>query len=165
MDWLNWQCCLAGSSKTAPRILIFSMTMGADYSIELIFNETCAPQFNGHNNSFLASVWGIRHMKKHRHREIHACVLLSFSSPDSSWLFLCHEVYYSRSWDPWARFSWRFCERDKKRKEGRPRKLPGLFPDWETLDMRSMKAVTMLSIDYSYSNRSLTVGIPLQLAG
>ena len=26
-------------------------------------------------------------------------------------------------------------------------------------------AVTMLSIDYSYSNRSLTVGIPLQLAG
>ena len=26
---LNWQCCLAGSSKTAPRILIFSITMGA----------------------------------------------------------------------------------------------------------------------------------------
>ena len=26
---LNWQCCLAGSSKTAPRILIFSMAMGA----------------------------------------------------------------------------------------------------------------------------------------
>ena len=91
--------------------------------------------------------------------------------PDSSWLFLRHEVYYSRSWDPWARFSWRFSEWDKKRKEGRPRKLPGLFPDWETLDMRFMKAVrsslavvTMLSIDYSYSNRSLTVGIPLQLA-
>ena len=33
------------------------MAMGADYSFELIFNETCAPQFNGHNNSFLASVW------------------------------------------------------------------------------------------------------------
>ena len=32
------------------------MAMGADYSFELIFNETCAPQFNGHNNSFLASV-------------------------------------------------------------------------------------------------------------
>ena len=53
---LNWQCCLAGSSKTAPRILIFSMAMGADYSFELIFKETCAPQFNGHNNSFLDSV-------------------------------------------------------------------------------------------------------------
>ena len=41
---LNWQCCLAGSSKTAPRILIFSMAKGANYSFELIFNETCAPQ-------------------------------------------------------------------------------------------------------------------------
>ena len=26
---LNWQCCLAGSSKTAPRNLIFSVAMGA----------------------------------------------------------------------------------------------------------------------------------------
>ena len=29
-------CCLAGSSKTAPTILIFSIAMGADYSFELI---------------------------------------------------------------------------------------------------------------------------------
>ena len=43
---LNWQCCLAGSSKTAPRILIFSMAMGADYTFELISIKTCAPQFN-----------------------------------------------------------------------------------------------------------------------
>ena len=56
VDRLNWQCCLAGSSKTAPRILIFSMAKGADYSSELIFNETRAPQFNGRNKSFLASV-------------------------------------------------------------------------------------------------------------
>ena len=56
VDRLNWQCCLAGSSKMAPRMLIFSMAMGANYSLELIFNETCTPQFNGHNNSFLASV-------------------------------------------------------------------------------------------------------------
>ena len=27
----NRQCCLAGSSKTAPRILIFSIAMGAEY--------------------------------------------------------------------------------------------------------------------------------------
>ena len=33
---LNWQCCLAGSSKTAPTILIFSIVIGADYSFELI---------------------------------------------------------------------------------------------------------------------------------
>ena len=36
--------------------MIFSIAMGADYSFWLIFNETCAPQFNGHNKSFLASV-------------------------------------------------------------------------------------------------------------
>ena len=29
---LYWQCYLAGSSKTAPKILIFSIAMGADYS-------------------------------------------------------------------------------------------------------------------------------------
>ena len=33
---LNWQCSLAGSSKTAPTILIFSLAMGAYYSFELI---------------------------------------------------------------------------------------------------------------------------------
>ena len=32
VNGLDWQCCLAGSSKTAPRILMFSITMGADYS-------------------------------------------------------------------------------------------------------------------------------------
>ena len=54
---LNWQCCLAGSSKTAPRILIFSIAMGADYSFELIFIETYVPQFIGHNKIFLGSVF------------------------------------------------------------------------------------------------------------
>ena len=28
---LNWQCCLAVSSKTAPRILTYAIAMGADY--------------------------------------------------------------------------------------------------------------------------------------
>ena len=32
------------------------MAMGANFSFELTFNETCAPKFNGHNNSFQASV-------------------------------------------------------------------------------------------------------------
>ena len=40
----------------APRILIFSMAMGADYSFELIFIETNAPQFIGNNTFFLGSV-------------------------------------------------------------------------------------------------------------
>jgi hypothetical protein len=29
---MDWQCCLAGSSKTASRILIFSIAMGANQS-------------------------------------------------------------------------------------------------------------------------------------
>ena len=53
---LNWQCCLAGSSKTAPRILIFSMAMVADYLFELISIETYAPKFIGLNKFFLGSV-------------------------------------------------------------------------------------------------------------
>ena len=28
-NWLDWQCYLAGRSKTAPRILTFSIAMGA----------------------------------------------------------------------------------------------------------------------------------------
>ena len=31
-NWPNRQCCLAGSSKTAPRILIFSIAKGGDNS-------------------------------------------------------------------------------------------------------------------------------------
>ena len=34
---LNWQCCLAGSSKTAPRRLIFSAAMGAKPSLYMKF--------------------------------------------------------------------------------------------------------------------------------
>ena len=30
-NWPNWQCCLAGSSKKANRILFFSIAMGAEY--------------------------------------------------------------------------------------------------------------------------------------
>jgi len=56
VDRLNWQCCLAGSSKMAPRILIFSMAMGADCSFWLISIETCAPQYKRLNKSFLGSV-------------------------------------------------------------------------------------------------------------
>ena len=31
-NWPNWQCFLAGSSQGAPRILIFSIAMGANYT-------------------------------------------------------------------------------------------------------------------------------------
>ena len=39
VNGLDWQCCFAGSSKTAPRTLIFSIAMSADYSFELNFIE------------------------------------------------------------------------------------------------------------------------------
>jgi hypothetical protein len=32
---LDWQCCLDGSSKAAPRILIFSIAIGTNYSFEV----------------------------------------------------------------------------------------------------------------------------------
>ena len=42
LNWLDWQCCLAGSSKTDPRILIFSIAMVAYYSFEVKSIEICS---------------------------------------------------------------------------------------------------------------------------
>ena len=55
-NWPNWWPCLAGSSKTAPRILIFSIVLGAECSFYVKSIATYAPQFLGYNNSFLAIV-------------------------------------------------------------------------------------------------------------
>ena len=52
----NWQCCLAGNSKMGPRILIFSIAMGANYSFYMKSIATFAPAFFGYNNSVLARV-------------------------------------------------------------------------------------------------------------
>ena len=43
--WPKRQSCLAGSSQMAPRILIFSIAMGADYSFYLKTIETHARAF------------------------------------------------------------------------------------------------------------------------
>ena len=40
-NWPNRQCCLAGSSKTAPRILIFLIAIGADYSFDILCEIHC----------------------------------------------------------------------------------------------------------------------------
>ena len=55
-NWLTWQGCLAGSSKTAPRILKISIVMGADYWSELIFMPTWVLAFCALNNSCLDRV-------------------------------------------------------------------------------------------------------------
>jgi hypothetical protein len=54
--WLIFQCCLAGSFKTAPRILIFSIAMGSDYSFEVKNIDIRVPAFFKHNNSSVATV-------------------------------------------------------------------------------------------------------------
>ena len=35
---LDWPCCFAGSSRTAPRILIFSIAMGVKSLFQTILN-------------------------------------------------------------------------------------------------------------------------------
>ena len=40
VNGLDWRCCLAGSSKTGPRILILLIAMVADYALELVSIET-----------------------------------------------------------------------------------------------------------------------------
>ena len=47
VNGLNWQCCLAGRSKRAPRILIFSIVMDADNSFYAKFIATFVPTLFG----------------------------------------------------------------------------------------------------------------------
>ena len=53
VNGLDWQCYLAGSSKTAPRILI---AIGADYSFNVKSGFSIAPACSLHNNFDVASV-------------------------------------------------------------------------------------------------------------
>ena len=53
-NWPNWQCCLTGSSKTAPRILIFFNWHGCRFFIWAKFEWIF-----GHNNSFWSSVYSL----------------------------------------------------------------------------------------------------------
>ena len=56
-NWPNWQCCLAGSFKRAPRILIFAIAMGAEYLSYVKSIAPFAPTFYGYITSVLASVY------------------------------------------------------------------------------------------------------------
>ena len=56
LNGLSWHCCVAGSSKTVPRILISSIAIGASYSYEVKNSEIWVPAFFKHNNSFKAPV-------------------------------------------------------------------------------------------------------------
>ena len=52
----NWQCCLVGSSKTAPRILIFLIFLGAENLSYVKSIETHARAFLPLNISAISSV-------------------------------------------------------------------------------------------------------------
>ena len=56
LNGLDWQCCLAGSSKTAPRIFIFPIVLGAEYLSYVKSIATFALTFFGYIISVLASV-------------------------------------------------------------------------------------------------------------
>ena len=45
VNGLDWQCCLAGSSESAPRIFIFSIVLGAENLSYLKSIETHARAF------------------------------------------------------------------------------------------------------------------------
>ena len=59
-NWANRQCCLADSSKTARRILIFSIEMGADYSFYVKTNETYALTFLTLNISAIGRMFTVQ---------------------------------------------------------------------------------------------------------
>ena len=54
--WAKLAVCLVGSSKTAPRILIFSIVLGAEYFSYVKSIATFALTFFGYFISVLASV-------------------------------------------------------------------------------------------------------------
>ena len=56
VNWLDWQCCFAGSFKMAPRILIFSIVQGAEYLSYVKSIATFALTFFGYIISVFASV-------------------------------------------------------------------------------------------------------------
>ena len=56
VNGLDWQCCLASSSQGAPRILIFSIAMDADYSFYVKTIETYVRTFLALNISAIGRV-------------------------------------------------------------------------------------------------------------
>ena len=56
VNGLDWQCCLAGSSKMAPRIFIFLIVLGAKYSSYVKSIASFALTFFGYIISVLAIV-------------------------------------------------------------------------------------------------------------
>ena len=63
LNWLDQQCCLAGSSKMAPRILIFSIAMDGHNSFYMKTIETHACAFLPLNISAIGTVKNLTYKK------------------------------------------------------------------------------------------------------
>ena len=59
VNGLDWQCCLAGSSKQAQKILIFSIVLGAKNSSYVKSIETHARAFLTLNILYIGTVDGL----------------------------------------------------------------------------------------------------------
>ena len=59
LNGLDWQCCLAGSSKRAPRIFIFSIVLGAENLFFVKSIETHVRAFLPLNISAVGSVFAL----------------------------------------------------------------------------------------------------------
>ena len=86
-NWPNWQCCLAGSSKTAPRILIFSIAMDVEYSFYLKSIATYAPKFFGYNNLVLKTDF-VTNFSCYSHNDLRSNVYLLFLSKATGYIYI-----------------------------------------------------------------------------
>ena len=79
-------CCLAGSSKMDPRILIYSTAMGAKPLFYTKFIATyLSPPKSWHNNSFLGSVSEVKQNSNRRSKlKMHLTKIYNLSSNHST---------------------------------------------------------------------------------
>ena len=84
-NWPNWQCCIAGSSKSAPRILISSIAMGADYTFYVKNIETHARTFFTLNISVIGRVWIQTTPKYYFHQTLQANLSERFVFLNNEW--------------------------------------------------------------------------------
>ena len=89
VNGLDWQCCLAGSSKTVPRISIFSTVLGAEYSFYVKSIATYAPP----KVYIIIHSWAVCKVRTH----------LKYVLPYSNQL---SKVYYKWQFNPFESSNW-----------------------------------------------------------
>ena len=86
VNGLDWQCCLAGSSLRTPRILIFSIAMGAESLFYVKSIETHARAFLTINIPSIGTVYWINqylHIYNSKKSIIYSLAFCPFSAKNS----------------------------------------------------------------------------------